>query len=247
MGAGVSAGNGTRTAAHGKRAATALASGALFGAASLSILGSFARIPVSLAILIFFTFPILTVLFEAPFVRRMPGLAQIGCLIAALAGVGLALDVTHVTLDPLGIVMAVLGAVGIAGGYVLNGLTLKNANPAALSGSMAVAALAVAAGFLLATGDLGVRGVSANGWMAYAGAAVLSGTGFMFQFRGVQLIGSTETAMVMNLEPVLTLLLAHWVLAEPLTATKLAGAALVIAALLTSQWLQRRGLQRRRS
>ena len=68
----------------------------------------------------------------------------------------------------------------------------------------------------------------------------------MLQFRSVQLIGATATATIMNLEPILTMVLALLVLGEPLTVVKLAGAALVVGAIFGSRWLAGRTTADRR-
>src|SRR5262245_60046089 len=51
----------------------ALGSGIAVGIGTLSLLGSFALIPVSLALILLYTYPILTALFESAHARRWPG------------------------------------------------------------------------------------------------------------------------------------------------------------------------------
>ncbi len=218
----------------------AMLAGVVFGLGSLFIFLAFARIPVSLAVLILFTFPILTVLIEAPLARRWPSVLQLSCLVVALGGLWLALGVGSLELDAIGILFAGLSAVGLASGYVIHGRWLADAHPAHSTGYMALTAAAVAVGFMATTGEIGVSGLGVAGWVALAAAATLSACGFALQFRSVQLVGPEATATIMNLEPILTMMLAALVLSEQLTAVKLVGAFLVVGAIFASRWIASR-------
>jgi len=67
-------------------------------------------------------------------------------------------------------------------------------------------------------------------------AAVLSfAAAFLGMFLGVQLIGASRTAMLMNLKPVLTLVLVVLLLNEDLSGHQFLVAALVIAAIVAAQ------------
>jgi drug/metabolite transporter (DMT)-like permease len=91
-----------------------------------------------------------------------------------------------------------------------------------------------------APGSFVVPTAGALGWGALLVAVLGFAFAFFAMFRGVQLIGPAPTAMLMNLEPVFTIVLALVLLAEPLTLRKLIGAAAVLAAVFVSQRLARR-------
>ncbi|MEZ5775028.1 MAG: EamA family transporter [Hyphomicrobiaceae bacterium] len=217
-----------------------LGSGIVYGAGSLLVLGSIALIPVSLAILIFFTFPILTTLMQAPLDRRMPSPGQLGCLLAALAGIGLALEIGEVAYDPVGLVMALGGAFGIAGAFVWSGHALPHKDSNLVTVTMSIAALAIALGFALGSGNGVALGVPTLAWIAF-GVAVAGGVAaFIAMFKAIQLAGATRAAAVMNLEPVFTMAFAAVVLAERITLLRAVGAAIVVGAVFASQWLAHR-------
>ena len=64
--------------------------------------------------------------------------------------------------------------------------------------------------------------------------------GFFGMFTGVNLIGASQTAMIMNLEPVLTIVFAVLLLEEGLNLPQSFGAALVILAIFVFQGLKYR-------
>lgn len=213
----------------------ALLSGALYGAGALLVLGSIALIPVALAILILFTFPVLTVVFKAAIDRRPPELLQVVVLLIALGGVGLALDVQQGNLSVTGLVMASVGAILVAGTFVMNERLLPDVEPFAASAIMALSGLAIVAGFALATQSFSIP--TGPGIPALAVAIAGSTVAFIGMFWAVKAIGATPTAMIMNLEPIFTIALSVWVLAEIPSLQRLAGAALVVGAVVASQWI----------
>ncbi len=217
----------------------ALLSGGLYGAGALLVLGSIALIPVALAILILFTFPVLTVVFKAIIDRRMPEFLQIVFLIVALIGVALALDVQQGSLNGVGLVMAATGAVMVAGTFVMNERLLPDAEPFAASAVMALSGLAIVTGFALATKSFSIP--TGPGLPALATAVAGSTIAFLGMFWAVKAIGATPTAMIMNLEPVFTIALSVWVLSEVPSMQRLCGAALVIGAVVVSQLMAARG------
>ncbi len=215
----------------------ALGSGIVFGAGGLSAIAAYALLPVSLGVLIFYIFPLLTAILEAPLDRRMPSPSQILCLLVALAGIALALELGELDADPRGIAMSALGALGVAIAFVWSGRALGATHPGAVNVFRSLAALGLAVGFGFAVGSGFSVHVGAIAWAAFLVAVLASVLAFITMFAGVERIGATPAAMIMNLEPVVTMGLAAIVLAEPISAMKLAGGAMVIAAVLVSQWL----------
>ncbi len=208
------------------------------GAAGLLL--SLLTLPVSLAILIFFTFPLMTALLESTLDRRLPGLGQIACLFGALAGLAIALEVERFALAPEGVIFAAIGAVGVAISYVWTGRALPGVDSAVMTFHMAITGFVGASLYVMATGSFALPVGGGLGWAALVVAVVGFAVAFFAMFRGVHLIGPAPTAMVMNLEPVFTIALAVTLLAETLSDRKLIGAAVVLAAVVASQLLLKR-------
>ena len=212
-----------------------IGAGLAYTIGSGSLVAAFAYVPVSLAVLIFYTFPLITRLAEAALDRRRPRLAELACLVAALAGLSLCLGLGLDRLNGPGLGFSVLAALGVAGSYLWSGRRLGALQPTVMTFHMAgtglIAVMAVTAAsqaWALPPPDLRSIGLMALAALTFAGA-------FLGMFAGVGMIGPSRTAMVMNLEPVLTVALAVALLDESLTFHQLAGAALVVAAVYLAQ------------
>ena len=222
---------------------TCIGAGIAYNCGAAGLLLSLLTLPVSLAILIFFTFPLLTALLESALERRPPGLGQCACLLAALAGLAVALEVERFAFAAEGVIFAVVAAVGVAISYVWTGRALPGVDSAVMTFHMAITGLVGAGLYVAATGTFALPaggGTGFGGWGALAVAVLGFAVAFFAMFRGVHLIGPAPTAMVMNLEPVFTIALAAALLSEELSSRKLIGAAAVLAAVVASQLLLKR-------
>jgi len=209
--------------------------GLTYAIGSGSLVAAFAYIPVSLAVLIFYTFPLMTRLAVSVLDRRKPALLEIACLLIALLGLAICLGIGLDRLNGPGLSFAALAALGVAGSYVWTARRLASIQATVMTFYMAGTGLALALGFTLTTrtwafppAELMAIGLMAAAALTFAGA-------FFGMFAGVQLIGPTRAAMIMNLEPVLTVALAILLLDEDLSIHQLLGAALVIASIFAAQ------------
>lgn len=214
----------------------ALGSGVMTAIATMGLLGSFAFIPVSLAVVILYTFPMLTALFECLHARRFPGLAELLCLIAAFAGVGIAVGLNDVALEPMGLLLAGLASLCYAISMVWNGIALRHADSTVVSFHMAIAGIFTVALYVVATGSFQLTPQTGLApWLPLLVTCFFFSVAFVLMFRAVTLCGAAPTAMVLNLEPVFVLFLAATLLGEELTLPRLLGGALVIGAVVMSE------------
>ncbi|MEZ5925561.1 MAG: DMT family transporter [Hyphomicrobiaceae bacterium] len=220
-------------------------SGALFGAGAISVISAFMYIPVGVAILILFTFPILTSLLQALLSRRLPGMTELICLVVALSGVGLTVGLDEISYDPRGIALALLGSAAVTVAFIAGGRALDAADPIVVSTFVALAALATALAFSAVSERGLVTRLGDGGWHAFLFVVLTSAIAFFGLMAGMKLLGAVPAAMMTNLEVVFTLLFATIFLGEALTRVKLAGAAVVIGAVLVAQshslWRRRAG------
>ncbi len=181
-----------------------------------------------LTALLLYLYPALVLFASAMLGRQRLTPIKAGLAVAALTGVLLTVG-GGLAGSPLGIVFG-LGAALIYTAYILIGESViprTGAIPAAT-----VVMLAAAAVFAAATLVAGPRWPGdATGWLAVFGIALLATVipivGF---FAGMRQLGATDAATISTLEPVVTLLLAFFVLHEILAPMQVAGAVLVIAA-----------------
>lgn len=219
----------------------ALGSGAVTGMATLGLLGSFAFIPVSLSVVILYTFPMLTALLECLHARRLPGLLEILCLVVAFAGVGISVGLSDVAPDPRGVLLAGLASLCYAISMVWNSIRLREADSTVVSFYMAISGIATVALYVLATGSFVLTpepGLSP--WLPLLVTCFFFSVAFVLMFRAVTFAGGSATAMVLNLEPVFVIGLAAILLGEELTLPRVLGGALVIGAVVVSEILRGR-------
>lgn len=200
-----------------------------------ALIGSFGYLPVSFAILIFYTFPFIILVLESVLNQRLPDPVHLGCVAVAFVGVALALQTDTLNLNPLGLGLAATAAVGIAVAYTWTGRALTHIDPLTMTFHMSVSGLLLISLIAATTGHFSIGSQTISG-IALLTAAVMSfSIAFLAMFAGVRLLGPSQTGMLLNLEPILTILLAFLVLHESLTPLQLLGAALVVIAVLAAQ------------
>jgi drug/metabolite transporter (DMT)-like permease len=214
----------------------AIAAGA---ALNVAIFSAFARVPVALALLCFYTFPAMVTVADVVLHGERLDAPRIAALALALAGmvlvVGAPLDpAAGLGLDAIGVLLALAAAVFqtiyiIAGRRGFSSVPTEQAASVILIGS-ALGYLGVAAvGGALA----GVAGPLADSavWpvLLYAGVLGAGIPSLLFLF-GVRWLGGTRTAILALWEPVVGILLAALLLRQGVSALQLAGGALVLVA-----------------
>jgi drug/metabolite transporter (DMT)-like permease len=213
----------------------ATGSGIIAGMATLALLGSFALIPVSLALIILYTYPFLTALFESVHARRTPSLTETVCLAVALAGIGIVIGLDEVKLSPLGLLLGCVSSVGYAASIFWNSVRLRTADGIVVTFHMAIPGLAVTALFLAASGSFAAPWPGPGGWLALLIACVFFTVAFIGMYKAIELVGGAPTAMLLNLEPVFVMVLAALLLGEALTLPRVLGGAMVIGAVVVSE------------
>jgi drug/metabolite transporter (DMT)-like permease len=230
-----------------RRTSFALAPGAFWPVAGIALgqlgitigyLSAVAFIPVSLAALVFYAYPVLVAALLAATGHSRVGWAAALAFAAAFFGLAMALAPSFSILD--------LRGLGLALCATLSGTLLMLAAdrlPAAqrmlpLGFYMNLLTLAVVGPYALASGGL-TAPVSATGW----GALSFVCLGFLIAFfatvGAVRYAGPLRTSLVMNLEPVVAIVGAIVVLGEALGAVQLVGVGLIFAALTLSTLAER--------
>lgn len=209
--------------------------GLIFAAQSYCFYTAMQLIPVSLATLLVFLYPVLVVVAMRWVAGEKLTVLKIGALLAALLGLTLALDVTAEGLDWRGVALGFLAAIGSAAMAIISGRVLGNADTQRMTMHMVFATGAT----LLLVSQMSGAGLSFPsswlGWAALTFSPILYMAGILGYFHAIRLIGPSRTTMMSNVEPVCTLILAGILLGEVLSATQAAGAALVIGAILATQ------------
>ncbi len=209
----------------------ALALGLVLALQSFSLLSAFQRLPVSLAILLFYTFPIWVAL-ASIVVERQRLAARTGLALAlGLAGLALALDVSVAAFEWSGVAFGALAAALMTFTVIGGGRTVRAAGPVPTSFHTILCSGCVFAAIVAFQGGPALPN-SSDGWMALAAVPVTYLIAVMSFFLAMAKITGTRLSTIMNSEPVFTIALAAAILGERLSPVQAAGAALVVVAIL---------------
>lgn len=200
---------------------------------NVGYMASYFYIPVSLAVLIFFTFPVLIALVGPLVAGQRPEPVTLSAAVLAFIGLVLALGPDIGGLDWRGCALAFAAALGAATTFLVSQRLIVEQDLFAFSFHLhAVCFGTVLLGYALF--GLPDVPVSMAGWVPLAGIAIFYVTAVLLQFGAIRFAGPARASVIFNIEPVLTMLGAALILSELLGAWQFGGAALVVAAVLLS-------------
>ncbi len=188
-------------------------------------------IPVSLAALIFFTFPIIVLIHGIAVEGRRPGVTTLIAFVAAFGGLALALGPSFQELDWRGIACALVAALGATVVMIAGATAARRTDAFTLTFYTQALCLPVVAAVLLSIGTVALPADQA-GW---TGLLVASGgyiAGMVLLMMAVRFANPAPVSMINNLEPVVTLTTAALLLGERLSAVQYFGGALVLVAVV---------------
>ena len=121
-----------------------IGAGLAYAITSGALIAFFGEIPISLAILVFYLFPLLTRLGESCLDRRAPSFFELLCFLAALLGLGLILGHGWDQVNALGLIYAFIAALGLSTSYLWTGRKLKHLSSTVITFHMAWSGLLAA-------------------------------------------------------------------------------------------------------
>jgi drug/metabolite transporter (DMT)-like permease len=205
---------------------------------TVAYMASFYFMPVSLAVLIFFTFPVLIALVEPLVARRRPAPASIATALLAFGGLALALGPDMGGLDRRGFALALLAALGATTTFILSQRLVADRDMFAFSFHLHLVCVPVAALTLPLIGGLAWP-AGGFAWLGLTGVGLFYVSAVLLQFAAIRRAGPARASIVFNAEPVITIVGAGLVLGEVLRPMQWTGAALVIVAVLLSARIDR--------
>ncbi len=209
-----------------------LALGALLAFATFALNKAIGIIPVAIAILIFYTYPLMVGIASWLTGAERFSLRVAVTLVLAFSGLALALQVTGGPLDPSGLAYAVSGAICWAALMYLSGRVFggRDSQPHTLYMMLSSATLFVLA--CLVTGDVAFP-ATLKGWVGFAAVPLTYSVAIIGTMAAVSAVGAMKTSFYMNFDPVATIVFAAFVLDQYLTSIQLVGAVLVIVAIFS--------------
>lgn len=186
-------------------------------------------VPVSVAILVYFVYPLLTGIVGAA--TGIDRLSAAGAGAAAAAFGGLVLIVGAAPgLAGIGVAAAVGAALCRAAMLLITRATLAGADARVVTWYTLVSSTVGFAALSLAAGDWHWP-AGAAGWTAFVAIGFATTIAIFTLYVSTQRIGPFGTALFMNLEPLMTSVLGVAVLGERLSGVQMLGGATMIAAL----------------
>ena len=189
-------------------------------------------IPVSVAVLIFYTSPFLVVII-ARFTENEP-ITPIRLMAITIAFIGLALAMGIQSVSGLnwyGFGFAFLAALGAASFVTISSRTIRTADPQAVNFHCLTAGTVLYVVFMLFTGGP-TEHIAPAGWFKLGLLSFALTVAYITLFVGLEIIGPVKTSMLLNAEPILTIILAAVLLGERLSLIQWIGAGLVIAGII---------------
>lgn len=208
--------------------------GATLGTAqTLCYWESIKTLDTSIAVMLFYTYPAITLVLDRVFFKQPIRLLAVLCIGAILAGVGLIMGpgVEHGTLDPRGLMWAVPGPL-IYSVYLAITARLLRRHPPLIGAMCLFGGMAVSFG--LAAMFLGLdvpAGPRAWGLILFIGLGPGALWMMLFTFSAPRL-GASSFAILANTELITVVLVGVTVLGERVTLSRAIGGGLIVAGIL---------------
>ncbi len=205
--------------------------GFVWSGATICYLMAVETMTVSLAVLIFYFYPLLVLAYSVARGQLKASAALIGFFCAAFGGLYLALSGGEMTLSLQGIVFAGLASCGAAFTFICGARVAPTMSPLLMTFWINAAGLLMI--LPLVPGHLSFPPTS-SAILMLALATVFYLVAILSQFQALARLPAARAAFLLNLEPVVSILLASLVLQETLSLIQASGVILVIAVVILS-------------
>ena len=198
---------------------------------SWSLYTSFSDLPVGVAILILYGFPIMTAVASWLLGTERPDWTTAIALIVAFIGLLLAIDLGGGEVRARGVFFASLAAIGFATIMMVSERLFKGvrAQPRTFHTLIGGAIANILILLFVATP---LYPNTPLGWFGLWGNAAFYSFAIIGLYAAIAKLGALKTAMLLNMEPIGTIMLAWLILGQRLSPIQLVGAALVIGSIL---------------
>ena len=212
---------------------------------SVAYLGSVQFIPVGLAVIIFYLFPVLIMVLAPVVEGRNPGVLRILIAIVAFFGLAMAVGPGFDSLDIRGIALAALGSAGAVLQFFSGRAISRYMPPAAFGSLVHIVILPPVLLIALYAGSGTLRflpggSATGTGLLFMSGVAIVYIIGYMAHMLSLRFAPASTVAPYYNLEPAVATATAAVILNERMQINQYAGGVVVLAALVASSVLGKR-------
>lgn len=195
-------------------------------------------IPISLAALIVYIYPIIVTLAGAVIDKEKPGPKKFAAMLVAFTGLVVLLNVSVQGAGSKGVLLSFISACIYSCYIIFSNHLLRDVEPLVVAAYVCSAAAFSFTVFGLCTGSL-IYDFPPRAWLLMLVFAIFATVLPMFLFfKGMKLVGPSSAAIVSNLEPVATVILGIIIFSERFSTYQFLGAILVAAgiSLLQFNW-----------
>ena len=204
--------------------------GVLFAANVFGLLLAIQLMPLSIAILAYFIYPLLTGITGAALGIERLSLRSLAVAVTAFCGLALMLQAQPGAVQPIGL----LAAFGAAIARVIT-LLVTRAKLGGAEARLTTWYSLLAAGIVFVVASLLSRSfnppLTDAGWIAFLGMGVTATLSTLWVFVSTARVGAFRTALVMNLEPILSSMFSVALLGEMVTGLQMVGATVMVVSL----------------
>ena len=216
--------------------------GILMSVQGFSLYSAVARLPVSLALLAFNTYPLCITFWARVLYREKTPVMVLKSMPVLLIGLALALDVLGTSSGlgiqgqwleiGAGVAFALTAAITFGLALVLTQYEAGDLDGRVRTGVITATVATLTFMVVEATGGLHWPTEPA-GWGGLAGLTVFYGTGFTILFTVLPRIGAVGNSAIMNIEPICALGLGWLILGQSIAPIQVIGACIVVATVIT--------------
>jgi drug/metabolite transporter (DMT)-like permease len=202
------------------------------------LLGAIQTIQVALAVLIFYTYPMMIAMFHWVTGEERFSLVALVLLVCGFSGLVFVLIAAPVQPDTAGVLYSLLAALVMAAMLVTSESSLKKYD----TGVVLIHSLAVVVIVVLALWATVVDlhwPASPDGWIVFAGSTAFYVLATFTLFMAVSRIGPLRTAIIDNTAPVWAIVFGFLLLGQALNTRQIFGVIVVIAAVIALQIVNR--------
>ena len=227
-----------RGPSHGKGITipNAMAIGAVTAFAVAAAFFALERLPGSVYVVLFYTYPAMVVVASFVLGERLGSRAWMA-LLMALIGVSLTVPefITAGNDDMFGVVLALLNAALVAVYYLLAKRALSQAEDISRASAHMMSGTLVVLLLLLPVRGLGLPGNLTTAFGIFIVASVGTALPVFATNMAIQRIGAARASLVSSIEPVLSMLLSMILLSEVILGLQWLGAALIVGSVIVLQ------------
>jgi drug/metabolite transporter (DMT)-like permease len=205
--------------------------GIIWSGAMICYLIAVETISVSLAVLILYFYPLLVLAYSVIKRQLKASPALIALFFAAFFGLYLALSGGEIKINPSGILFAVMASCGAAFTFICGARVAPSMSPLLMT--FWINAVGLLMILPMMTGKLALPSAG-SGSLALGLATVFYLVAILSQFEALARLTAARAAFLLNLEPVVSIVLAGLILNEKLSIIQGSGVMLVISVVILS-------------